>query len=111
MVVESTFGTPVDKKRKPRTPHRVKFNGKYIVTESKKTLWPSIGAAKSAIRNHIERSDDLKKWIRKFEMQDAINADRGLPVYYSYSEINDQIIQHLENNNIIEYVPYTERES
>lgn len=109
-VVESTFGIPVDKKRRKQTPHRVKVNGKYIVTESKKTIWPSIGAAKNAIRNHIETSDDLKKWIRKLEVQDAINADRGVPLYYSYSKINDEIIQYLEINNIIEYVPYTDGE-
>lgn len=109
-VVESTFGIPVDKKRRKQTPHRVKVNGKYIVTESKKTIWPSIGAAKNAIRNHIETSDDLKKWIRKLEVQDAINADRGVPLYYRYSKINDEIIQYLESNNIIEYVPYSEGE-
>ncbi len=109
-VVESTFGIPVDKKRKKQTPHRVKVNGKYIVTESKKTLWPSIGAAKNAIRNHIETSDDLRKWILKLQVQDAVNADRGVQLYYSYSKINDEIIQYLESNNIIEYVPYTDGE-
>jgi uncharacterized protein with WD repeat len=109
-VVGSTFGIPVDKKRRKQTPHRVKVNGKYIVTESKKTIWPSIGAAKNAIRNHIETSDDLKKWIRKLEVQDAINADRGVPLNYRYSKINDEIIQYLEINNIIEYVPYTDGE-
>jgi len=107
-VVESTFGTPVDKKRRKQTPHRVKVNGKYIVTQSKKTVWPSIGAAKNAIRNHIETSDDLRKWILKLQMQDAVNADRGVQLYYSYSKINDEIIQYLERNNIIEYVPYTD---
>lgn len=109
-VVESTFGTPVDKKRRKQTPHRVKVNGKYIVTQSKKTVWPSIGAAKNAIRNHIETSDDLRKWILKLQMQDAVNADRGVQLYYSYSKINDEIIQYLESNNIIEYVPYTDGE-
>lgn len=109
-LVESTFGIPVDKKRRKQTPHRVKVNGKYIVTVSKKTIWPSIGAAKNAIRNHIATSDDLKKWIRKLEVQDAINADRGVSLYYRYSKINDEIIQYLEINNIIEYVPYTEGE-
>ena len=109
-VVESTFGTPVDKKRRKQTPHRVKVNGKYIVTQSKKTVWPSIGAAKNAIRNHIETSDDLRKWILKLQMQDAVNANRGVQLYYSYSKINDEIIQYLESNNIIEYVPYTDGE-
>lgn len=109
-VVESTFGTPVYKKRRKQTPHRVKVNGKYIVTQSKKTVWPSIGAAKNAIRNHIETSDDLRKWILKLQMKDAVNADRGVQLYYSYSKINDEIIQYLESNNIIEYVPYTDGE-
>lgn len=109
-VVESTFGTPVDKKRRKQTPHRVKVNGKYIVTQSKKTVWPSIGAAKNAIRNHIETSDDLRKWILKLQMQDAVNADRGVQLYYSYSKIHDEIIKYLESNNIIEYVPYTDGE-
>ena len=109
-VVESTFGTSVDKKRRKQTPHRVKVNGKYIITQSNKTVWPSLGAAKNAIRNHIATSDDLKKWIRKLEVQDAINADRGVSLYYRYSKINDEIIQYLEINNIIEYVPYSEGE-
>ena len=72
-------------------------------------MWDKV---KNAIRNHIKTSDDLKKWIHKLEVQDAINADRGVPLYlyYSYSKINDEIIQYLESNNIIEYVPYTDGE-
>lgn len=46
-VVGSTFKNSEDHlKRKKKQPHRVKCNGKYITTESNKTIWPSIGAAK-----------------------------------------------------------------
>lgn len=111
--VESTFSISENKTNRKKTPHRVKFNGKYIVTESKKTIWPSIGAAKNAIRNHINTSYKMSNWIRKYEEQNAANNGVKLIGYHSYTEysnITDSIIKYLENNNIIEYVPYTDGE-
>ena len=108
--VESTFELPGDKKRKNQQPHRVKVNGKYIVTDSKKTVWSSIGAAKNAIRNHISTSNELKKWIRNYEIQNANHSVKGVPIYYDYSKVHEEIIKYLESNNVIEYVPYTDGE-
>jgi len=110
-VIGSTFINADDllKKRK-RQPHRVKCNGKYIITESKKTVWPSIGAAKNAIRNHLNTSHELNHWLKALRVKDAADRDDAIsPYYHNHTEM-DQIVEYLEKNNIIEYIPYTEGE-
>lgn len=110
-VVGSTFNHSEDGlKRKNTQPHRVKCNGRYIITESNKTIWPSIGAAKNAIRNHLNISYSLNGWLKQLRVQDAANRDAAVSPYYYNSEELDQIIKYLETNNIIEYVPYTDGE-
>lgn len=113
-VVASTF-TNADNliKRKKKQPHRVKCNGKYIITASGKTIWPSIGAAKNAIRNHLNTSHDLNRWLRTLQMKDAaakVIEDVSPYSYYNNDKDMNQIIKYLETNNIIEYVPYTDGE-
>lgn len=110
-MVESTFLSQVKHlTKKKQQPHRVKLNGKYIVTNSKKTIWPNIGAAKNAVRNHFNGDTVLAKWIRKIELQNAANNNSAVSVYYSYHDIEAQIVKYLEANGFIEYVPYTEGE-
>jgi len=110
-VVASTFANADDTlNRKKKQPHRVKCNGKYIITESKKTVWPSIGAAKNAIRNHLNTSHELNHWLKALRVKDAADRDDAIsPYYYNHTEM-DQIVEYLEKNNIIEYIPYTEGE-
>lgn len=43
-----------DAKRK-RTPYRIKFRGEWLVTNSGKTVWSNIGAAKSALKLDFSR--------------------------------------------------------
>lgn len=110
-VIGSTFTNADDLlKRRKRQPHRVKCNGKYIITESKKTVWPSIGAAKNAIRNHLNTSHELNHWLKTLRVKDAADRDDAIsPYYHNHTEM-DQIVEYLEKNNIIEYIPYTEGE-
>jgi predicted sulfurtransferase len=110
-IVESTFkqaDNPIATRK--QKPHRVKLNGKYIVTDSRKTIWPSIGAAKNAIRNHISNSMELSKWISELEKANGSNQPKVYTYSYSYDDIKNEIIKLLESNNIIEYVPYTDGE-
>ena len=110
-VVSSTFKNSKDGlNRKKTQPYRVKCNGKYITTDSQKTVWPSIGAAKNAIRNHLNTSRDLNGWIKTLRVKDATDRNAAISPYYSTFHEIDQIVKYLEANNIIEYVPYTDGE-
>jgi hypothetical protein len=110
-VVASTFANADNTlNRKKKQPHRVKCNGKYIITESKKTVWPSIGAAINAVRNHLNNSNELNNWLKRLRVNDAADRDDAIsPYYHNHTEM-DQIVEYLEKNNIIEYIPYTEGE-
>lgn len=48
-----SFAYRIDKEKKI-SPTRVRLNGKFITTDSGKTIWNSRGAAQSALLNHIE---------------------------------------------------------
>lgn len=110
-VVASTFANADDTlNRKKKQPHRVKCNGKYIITESKKTVWPSIGAAKNAIRNHLNTSHELNHWLKALRVKDAADRDDAISPYYDNGKDMNEIVKYLEANNIIEYVPYTDGE-
>ena len=110
-VVASTFANADDRlNRRKKQPHRVKCNGKYIITESEKTVWPSIGAAKNAVRNHLNNSHELNHWLKTLRVKDASDRDDAISSYYSNRKDMVQIIEYLEKNNIIEYVPYTDGE-
>lgn len=75
--------------KKRRQPFRVKFDGKFIITSSGKTVWPGIGAAKSAIINHIRGlSYEHKKYIP----------------YSSAKELREK----LEKVGLIQYVPFND---
>jgi hypothetical protein len=80
--IESSFTIKED--IKPKKLYRVKFNGKFIVVRSQKTVWPGIGAAKSAILNHLQGLSYTNK-----------NID-----YYKCKEIRAE----LESMGLIEYV-------
>lgn len=108
--VESSFKQADDQiNRRKSKPHRVKVNGKYIITDSNKTVWPSIGAAKNAIRNHIGNSMAISNWVYAMD-QNKSPFDRLFSSTPLYSDIKDEIIKVLESNKIIVYVPYTDGE-
>lgn len=46
-IIKNSFKYKEDLKHK--TPYRIKFDGKFLVTASNKTLWRGIGPAKLAI--------------------------------------------------------------
>lgn len=51
--LEKTFTFLPAQSGKKRIPYRIKWKGKYIVTQSGKTVWPSLGAAKNAFWNNM----------------------------------------------------------
>lgn len=107
-VVEKTFDINPVSLRKKQKPYRVKVNGNYVVTDSKKTIWPSIGAAKNAIRNHINNSHELSRWINQIVKPGGIGV--GFSWNSTSKNIKKEITATLEERNIIEYVPYIEGE-
>lgn len=56
------LGVDAQPNKKKQFPHRIKYRGKYIRTHSGKTVWPSKGAAKSAL--NLELSRQLWKYLR-----------------------------------------------
>ena len=74
-------------------PCRIKFNGKFITTESKKTVWRNIGFAKSALLHHFNCQHTVSHYLKSI-----YNVD------YNYGAVNKQLIRDLEAAGVIEYV-------
>ncbi len=55
--VIAAIGASFEKAKLPKTvrtrPCRIKFNGEFITTTSKKTVWRNKGFAKAALLNHL----------------------------------------------------------
>ncbi len=108
VLLNKTF-TYEDKKLKKVSPHRIKFNGKYIRVNSKKTVWPSIGAAKNALLHHFEvcfdrylRSDrifHLPKLPKEYYTKTPYNSFALPDKFFS------NLIKQLEKQNILQFVP------
>lgn len=77
-----------DRKLKKQTPCRIKYNGKFLTTHSKKTIWPSIGAAKSALRLHFETTANIYAYGYD-NYQQYKNSFYAKPLY-SYAEISQR---------------------
>ncbi len=103
-----------DHKTKKQTPYRVKFNGEFITTKSKKTIWPSIGAAKNALINHFEKTYDWAVYSGKphysylqmlpVEFYTVCYGGADLTQYLP-SKFFSSLIVELEKQKIIEYIP------
>lgn len=52
-VISSSFSPNKPPKTVKTRPCRIKFNGEFITTTSKKTIWRNKGFAKSALLNHL----------------------------------------------------------
>lgn len=91
-LIENTFKQPQSKVK--TRPCRIKFNGKFITTASKKTVWRNVGFAKTALLNHFQQDYTL--------CQLAGILCEGNPVNGHYR--CKELICELENRNLIEYV-------
>lgn len=93
--IASTFAYP--KSTNKTVPHRVKFLGEFIVTESGKTLWRTKGHAKLAVFNHFYSNREFNALVNKlFNTDYARNDDIRL------------VIKELEEQGYLEYVPGVE---
>ncbi len=86
---------------KTDTPYRIKINGKYIKTMSGKTLWKTLGHAKSALNNHIS---NLISYRRYSELNEDIKILEDISGKEKPTKI---VIDFLIKNNIVEFVPFT----
>lgn len=93
--LENTFKRPTRNIRKIK-PHRVKFNGKFITTQSGKTVWNNIGAAKNAIRLHLTYEEEILN-----KMFDP----NGSSSYYTSRDIITEVMKQLEAIKMLEFVP------
>ena len=85
-------------------PCRIKFNGEFITTGSKKTVWRNKGFAKSALLNHIKSTAIISSAIKDFILKARLANQHWNVVDYIKSETYKQIVDELENQGIIEYV-------
>jgi len=82
-------------------PCRIKFNGEFITTSSKKTVWRNIGFAKSALLHHLHSryiAIAINKYILNKQGTDRDLAYLG--TQYDLKTLRDE----LEKLGIIEYV-------
>lgn len=103
-----------DYKHKKQTPYRVKFNGQFVTTRSKKTVWPSIGAAKNALLLHLSCYESQLDSSGKPRYQYYNSLVLPLEFYTekSYSggkclpdKFFSLLIAELEKQKIIEFIP------
>jgi hypothetical protein len=97
--IKSSF----EKAKYPKTvktrPCRIKFNGEFITTSSKKTVWRNKGFAKAALSNHLH-GKIITESIYKY----LLNASNRHPYFYVPSDEIKKLRDELENLGIIEYV-------
>lgn len=71
--IENSFGHNNELKQRKTKPCRIKFNGKFVVTISEKTIWRNIGFAKLALNHHLQNCNvydyykckELRKQLEK----------------------------------------------
>ena len=97
--IKSSF----EKAKYPKTvktrPCRIKFNGEFITTSSKKTVWRNKAFAKSALLLHFH-GKIITESIYKY----LLNASNRHPYFYVPSDEIKKLRDELENLGIIEYV-------
>ena len=74
-------------------PCRIKINGQFIATNSKKTMWRNIGFARSALLNHFGGSSEVKDIVIKHFGED-----------FYYKKGVKVILVELEKMKVIEFV-------
>ena len=74
-------------------PCRIKINGQFIATNSKKTMWRNIGFARSALTNHFSGNGGAR---------DIIIKHFGADFYYKKGV--KAILVELERLKVIEFV-------
>ena len=98
--IEESFLEKYPKTVKTR-PCRIKFNGKFITTGSKKTVWRNKAFAKTALLNHL-RSGFIAIAINKYILNKQ-GPDRNLTSVLGSYELKT-LRDELENQGIIEFV-------
>ena len=102
--VGKSFAAAKTPKTVKTRPCRIKFNGEFITTHSKKTVWRNKGFAKSALLNHIKSTPIISSAIREFILRAKLANQHWNVVDYIKSETYKQIVDELEKQSIIEYV-------
>jgi hypothetical protein len=59
-IVAQVVFNKADKKSRKSIPYRIKYKGEYIVAQSGKTVWPSLGTAKNAFNLEMANQWELK---------------------------------------------------
>lgn len=98
--IAQTFAAAKTPKTVKTRPCRIKFNGEFITTSSKKTVWRNKAFAKSALLNHL-CSGSIAIAVNKYILNKQ-GSDRNLAYLGSYElkTLRDK----LEKQGIIEYV-------
>ncbi len=102
--VGKSFAAAKTPKTVKTRPCRIKFNGEFITTASKKTVWRNKGFAKSALLHHIKSNTIIWPAIRDFILKVRLANQPWNVIDYIKSETYKQIADELENQGIIEYV-------
>ena len=102
--VGKSFAAAKTPKTVKTRPCRIKFNGEFITTGSKKTVWRNKGFAKSAFLHHIKSNTIIWPAIRDFILKVRLANEPWNVIDYIKSETYKQIADELEKQSIIEYV-------
>jgi hypothetical protein len=95
---------PINKRK--QIPHRIKIGGQFIVScdRKKKTVWPSIGAAKSAFNLHYK-----EKICRTILKHNSITENSMYYPYYT-SDLIESVWLKFFNDSIksgfLEFIPF-----
>ena len=102
-IEKSFLATKFPKTVKTR-PCRIKFNGEFITTKSKKTVWRNKGFAKSALLHHIKSNIIISSAILEFVLRAKLVNQPWTAVDRIKSETYKQIADELEKQGVVEYI-------
>lgn len=104
--VIAAIGATFEKAKLPKTvktrPCRIKFNGEFITTTSRKTVWRNKGFAKSALLKHFHNQSILVAINQYILKKNALTYAHRLGCVDS--AIMKELRDELEKLGIIEYV-------
>lgn len=88
---------------KKTIPHRIKINGNFITTMSGKTIWKTLGHAKSALNHHISNIIGYKRFMsyEDYKILQNLAGKERTPKY---------VMEYMVSKGIVEFVPFNDND-
>lgn len=102
------FHAPPRPNRQKGPPYQIKWKGNIVAIRSGKYIWPTLGAAKCALRQKINNSRLIENAYPDVQSKYVVHSST-----YSYlphtlkDEFYNAVLDELQKQGILEFVPIT----